>query len=283
MVKGIYTSASGMMAEQSRLDIIANNLANVDKTGFKRDTMTFKAFPEMRISRTDDDGLVITPLGSTDVRPYIGRMGTGVEVNELFTEFEQGSLKETGNMLDVALTDKGFIAVETEQGERYTRNGSFLIDKDNYLVTKQGYKVLGENGYIKIKSNNFMIDEKGGITVNNEYQNDDRVIQMNDNTWEQSEIIDTLKIVRFENERFLKKEGESLWVDTLVSGKAEIARLEDNNRPKVVSGYLEMSNVNPINEMVRMIEVQRSYELNSKSIMTHDALVGKAVNEIGRV
>lgn len=282
MVRGVYTGASGMIAEQYRLDVVANNLANVDKPGFKRDTATFKAFPEMMAARTEDDGVVIFPLGSTDIRPYVGRLGTGVEVNEVFTEWEQGSLRETGNQLDIALGDKGFFAVETPHGERYTRNGSFLIDKDNYLVTKHGYKVMGENGYIQIKSNNFNIDEEGRISINRRYQDNEDFVQFNDNEWEDEEILDTLKIVRFENERYLKKEGESFWVDTDISGPAYIAQ-KGVDRPKVLSRFLEMSNVNPINEMVRMIEVQRSYELNSKTISTHDTLIGRVVNEVGRV
>lgn len=282
MVRGVYTGASGMIAEQYRLDVVANNLANVDKPGFKRDTATFKAFPEMMAARTEDDGVVIFPLGSTDIRPYVGRLGTGVEVNEVFTEWEQGSLRETGNQLDIALGDKGFFAVETPHGERYTRNGSFLIDKDNYLVTKHGYKVMGENGYIQIKSNNFNIDEEGRISINRRYQDNEDFVQFNDNEWEDEEILDTLKIVRFENERYLKKEGESFWVDTDISGPAYIAQ-KGVDRPKVLSRFLEMSNVNPINEMVRMIEVQRAYELNSKNISTHDTLIGRVVNEVGRV
>lgn len=282
MVRGVYTGASGMIAQQERLDVVANNLANVDKPGFKRDTATFKAFPEMMAARTEDDGVVIFPLGSTDIRPYVGRMGTGVEVNEVFTEWEQGSLRETGNQLDIALSDKGFFTIETPNGERYTRNGSFLIDKDNYLVTKHGYKVMGENGYIQIKTNNYVIDEEGRVSVNKRYQNNDDFVQMTQNEWKDEEILDTLKIVRFENERYLKKEGESFWVDTQISGPAYIAQ-KGVDRPKVLSRFLEMSNVNPINEMVRMIEVQRAYELNSKSIATHDTLIGRVVNEVGRV
>lgn len=283
MVRGIYTGASGMIAEQTRLDVVANNLANVDKPGFKRDTATFKSFPEMLAARTDDDGVIIFPLGSMDIRPYIGILGTGVEVNEVFTEWEQGSLRETGNPLDIALSGKGFFSVDTPYGERYTRNGTFLIDKDFYLVTKDGYKVMGENGYIQIKANNFNIDEQGRVTINKQYQDDpSRLVQMNENEWKEPEVIDTLKIVRFENERYLKKEGESLYIDTPVSGKAYNAET-GVDRPTVIPRFLEMSNVNPVQEMVRMIEVQRAYELNSKSISTHDALVGKAVNEVGRV
>ncbi len=284
MVRGIYTSASGMVAQQANLDVISNNLANVDKPSFKRDTVAFKTFPQMLMARTNDDGFTIVPVGSTDVAPYIGQLGTGVEVNEVYTEFEQGSLKQTSNPLDLALDSKGFFAVETNSGVRYTRNGSFLIDDNSFLVTKEGYKVLGENGAIKLKHNNFMIDEQGRIAVNSDFENDEnRPVQMRENTWQGSEIIDALQIVRFENERYLQKEGDSLYSSNDISGEAIIQNLGSESRAKVFSGFLEMSNVNAVAEMVRMIEVQRAYELNSKVIQTEDTLIGKAVNDIGRM
>lgn len=282
MVRGLYTSASGMMAQQYRMDVVANNLANVDTEGFKREIACLKAFPEMRLARTDDDGVVLCPLGSTDMRPYIGKLGTGVETNEVYTEFSEGSLKATENPLDFALEGEGFFAIQTPAGERYTRNGSFILDKDGYVVTKQGYRVLGEEGPIKIKANNFMVDESGQVFVNRDLEGDDkRLVQMTENDWSGSDRTDRLRIVRFDNERFLKKEGESQWAATEVSGEAMNAQV-GINRPKVLQGHVESSNVNAVQEMVAMIEVQRAYELNSRSIMTHDTLIGKAVNEVGR-
>ena len=124
MLRGIYTGASGMIAQQARLDVVANNLANVDKTGFKKDLAIFKAFPDMLIRRLNDNGLGITPAGSYDTMPYVGKLGTGVEVNEVYTDFDQGSLQRTENNFDLALDGRGFLTVKTERGERYTRNGS---------------------------------------------------------------------------------------------------------------------------------------------------------------
>lgn len=281
MVKGLYTGTSGMIAQQHRLNTVANNLANVDKPGFKRDVTCLKSFPEMRLARTEDDGVMIFPLGSTDSRPYIGRLGTGVEVNEVYTQFEQGSLKETGNAFDFALNGKGFIAVETPNGERYTRNGSFLLDEEGFLTTKDGYKVLGENGPMKLKANNFILRKDGSVFVNSEFEGDDkRLVQMRENDYSASALLDRMKIVRFDNERFIKKEGESLYVDTSVSGDAYIA--EGFMRPEIKQGFIETSNVNAVREMVNMIEVQRAYEMNSQVIKTEDTLIGKAVNEVGR-
>ncbi len=126
-----------------------------------------------------------------------------------------------------------------------------------------------------------MIDEFGNVAVNNEYAADDRLVQMSENSWQGTEIIDTIRIVDFENERFLKKEGNSLWASNDISGRATEQPLSE--RAGVLVGFLEMSNVNAVSEMVNMIEVQRAYELNSKVIQTEDTLIGKAVTEVGRV
>ena len=118
MLRGIYTGASGMVAQMHRMDVLSNNLANVDVTGYKRDTSISKAFPEMLIRRINDNGVYKFPFGSVEVAPVVGKLGTGVEYNELFTVFEQGALKETSNPFDLALDGDGFFAVETPNGER---------------------------------------------------------------------------------------------------------------------------------------------------------------------
>ncbi len=280
MLRGIYTSASGMNVMQQRLDIISNNLANVDLVGYKKDVTTMKEFPNIQIRRDFDDGLVSFPLGSYDKMPFVGKLGTGVELNESYTIFSQGSLKETTNDFDFALDGKGFIAVETEKGERYTRNGSFTIDKEGYLVTKDGLKVLGENGPIQIKANNFVIDKEGNIYENKEYADDkNRLVLKEENEWKDTELIDRLKIVRFPRERELRREGNSFYYEDEWTGKPFIA--EGNERPKILQGFLEAANVDPVIEMTQMIEVQRTYETNQKSIQSHDQLLGKLINEAG--
>ena len=278
MVRGLYTGASGMIAQEARLDAIANNLANVDKTAYKKDLTLFKAFPDMIIRRLNDDGLGITPAGSYDTMPFVGKLGTGVEVNEVYTLYEQGSLMRTENPFDVALDGKGFFAVMTERGERYTRNGAFTLNKDGILVTHNGLPVLGQNGIIKLQKNNFTINERGEILVNAALSLEPTdMVGMTQNNWEQPVVIDKLKIVDFENIRELKKEGESLYRDTEYSGPALPAE-----EYKVVQGFLEKSNVNAVREMVDMIEVQRSYEANQKAMMTHDQELGRLINEVAR-
>jgi flagellar basal-body rod protein FlgG len=112
-----------MTAQQVRLDAIANNLANVDTSGYKRDVAVHKSFAELLLRRLNDDGQSPNPFGQADLAPVVGKIGTGVETNELFTEFEQGGLKQTGSDFDIALDGPGFMAIQTPFGERYTRNG----------------------------------------------------------------------------------------------------------------------------------------------------------------
>ena len=198
MIRGIYTGASGMISQQARMDNIANNLANVDKTGYKKDLTIFKSFPDMLIRRINDDGVGIVPAGSYDTMPIVGKLGTGVEVNEVYTEFEQGSLQRTENPFDLALEGRGFFTVATERGDRYTRDGGFTINNEGILVTKNGNPVLGENGPIKVQQNNFMINERGEVLVNAALSLDARdVVSMASNNWEDPVVIDKLKISRF--------------------------------------------------------------------------------------
>jgi len=282
VVRGLYTGASGMTAQMHRLDTIANNLANVDLNGYKRDTTITKAFPELLMRRMNDDGVYVFPFGSVDTTPIVGRLGTGVEVNEVYTIFEQGAMKQTENDFDLALEGRGFLTVLTAQGERLTRNGAFLVDVDGYLVTKDGNYVLGEEGPIKLKKNNFVIDEDGTVWQNAAFAADDRrLVSMQENQWEAMERVDRLKIVDVKRLRYLDKQGTSFWRTTEESGDAVV--LDGSDRPKVRQGFLEGSNVNVVTEMVEMIEVNRAYDANQRTIQTEDSLIGKLWNEVVKV
>lgn len=282
MVRGLYTGASGMTAQMHRLDTIANNLANVDLNGYKRDTTITKAFPELLMRRMNDDGVYVFPFGSVDTTPIVGRLGTGVEVNEVYTIFEQGAMKQTENDFDLALEGRGFLTVLTAQGERLTRNGAFLVDVDGYLVTKDGDKVLGEEGPIRLKKNNFVIDEDGTVWQNAVFAADERrLVSMQENQWEAMERVDRLKIVDVKRVRYLDKQGTSFWRTTEESGDAVV--LAGSDRPKVRQGFLEGSNVNVVTEMVEMIEVNRAYDANQRTIQTEDSLIGKLWNEVVKV
>lgn len=281
MLRGIYTGASGMQAQIHKMDALSNNLANVDTTGYKKDTSVQKAFPQMLIRRMNDE-VYKFPFGSVDTTPVVGKLGSGVELNEIYTQFDQGSLKETGNPFDIALDGKGFFTVDTPTGERYTRNGTFLIDNNGLLVTKEGLPVQGENGNIYLKLNNFVIDKQGNVYQNADFATDpDRLVSMKENDWANMELVDTLKIVDFTRDRYLKKQGSSLWKETDESGSPKEIVL--GAATKTIQGFLEKANVNPVTEMVAMISVNRAYEANQKVITTQDAMTDKLINQAVRV
>lgn len=254
MIRGYYIGASGMRTEQERLNAISNNLANVNTTGYKRDVTISKAFPELLLRRTGADGVYGIPDGSADMAPVVGKIGLGVETNENYTEFDQGSLRQTETMSDLALGGEGFFCVLTPNGERYTRDGNFLVGKEGILETKNGFPVLGEAGYINVKEISFNVDENG-------------VVKDSDN----GEAIARVKIVRFDNEQYLKKIGVNLYLANENSGEAHIA--EGEERPRLLQGFVETSNVNVVNEMVRMIEVNRAYEANQKTVKSADEMM----------
>lgn len=282
MIRGMYTGSAGMVAQMHRMDILSNNLANVDLNGYKRDTAIHKSFPELLIRRANDNGVYKFPFGSADMFPVVGKLGTGVELNESYTDFTQGAMKETGNSFDLALEGEGFFVVQTPQGERYTRNGSFTLGKEGLLLTKDGFPVLGENGPIRIKKNNFIIDQDGKIYQNAAFAGDpERMVRLEENEWENTELVDRLRVVDFRRTRYLKKQGNSMWKETRESGNPFPSQLQ--NDLKVRQGFLEGSNVNPVTAMVQMIEVNRAYEANQKVVQTHDTMTGQLVNQAARL
>lgn len=263
MIRGWYTGASGMNVQQNRLDTIANNLANADTAGYKKDVTSIKSFSELLLRRQDADGVYTNPFGSADVAPIIGKLGTGCETNENFIDFTEGSLKLTNTSTDFALHGEGFFVIETPEGERYTRNGNFLIGKEGILETKDGYPVLGENGYIYLEDDKFKVNEDGMIVTKD------------------NETVDRFRAVRFDNERYLQKVGNSFYRANEISGEAHIA--EGKERPQFIQNYMETSNVNVVNEMVRMIEVNRAYEANQKTIQSEDSMMNTLWNRVATV
>jgi len=248
MIRGIYTSGLGMTRETKRLDIISNNLANASTTGFKSDGTVQGTFKQ----RLED---VLVGKSRIDIANYTP------DVVRSYTNFTQGSLRNTGNSTDVAISNDNhaFFSVEDNEGnEVYTRDGGFTIDKDRFLVTTEGYKVLGENGYINLADSNFAIGVDGNITT------------------DKGEILGRLKITSFENPETLTKMGDNLLA-------ADTDSIKRNFNGEIQQGYLEMSNVNTVNEMVNMIAVSRAYEANQKVLQTQDEMLGKSVSDVGRV
>lgn len=189
----------------------------------------------------------------------IGTTSTGVRFDRIAVDYTQGTLLETGNKLDFALKGNGFFKVETPNGLAYTRDGSFTLNEYGELVTKEGYAVLGQNGAIVLGKDDFQIDSNGDIII-------------------EGIVEDRLDIVALENSEMLRKQGNNLYT---ILENIEPEEVEFDGQ--VLTGYLESSNVNTIQEMVNLITAQRSYETSQKIIQTQDELLGKVVNELGRL
>mgnify|MGYP000008410235 FL=1 len=251
MVRGLYTAYTGMMNQQARLDVITNNLANASTVGYKKEGSTSQAFDSMYTQKIKD--------GSEGyINRRIGKESLGVKIGETYTDYTQGSFKVTGNTLDLALEGTGFFNIEyaSKSGNtstKYTRDGSFSINNEGMLVTEDGDYLLGENGHIQIPSGaEVVVDELG-------------------NVYADEKLVDKIKLSDFEDYNYLKKFGENLY--TAVDGATE-----KTGDGKVRQGYLEMSNISVISEMVEMITVSRAYESSQKVVQTMDSSLEKAVN-----
>jgi len=225
MILSMTEIVQGGLRQELKLETIANHLANASTTAFKGDVLSF------------DDQFRAT-----------------MSIN-----FKQGDVRRTGNDLDLAIRNDGFFKIQTDQGIRYTRNGTFTLDSDNQLVTMDGDPVLGETGTVTIEGSNFQINEAGEIIV-------------------KKEVIDKLDIVTFDAKDNLEKEGTSLFS---YQGDAENREVAAEGA-EVIQGALEMPNISPIVEMTRMIETHRSYESYQKMLRAYDETDSKLINEIGK-
>jgi len=247
MIRGLYTGAAGMSAMQHKMDVVANNLANIDQTAFKKGTTIFKTFPELLLHRTNDDGVGWMPMGGFDISPLVGKLGTGVEVNEIFTSFEQGALKQTNREADMAIKGKGFFVIQTNRGGRLSRNGAFILNKEGYLVNSQGFPLLGEKGPIKVNRHNYLVKSNGEVWINGDLGNDPEVIYGKDiNDWKNPVLLDKIQLRTVDYPRHLDKEGDSFYNVTPVSGEMRLIGThqvtgKSEIQPEIVQGFLEKS------------------------------------------
>jgi flagellar basal-body rod protein FlgF len=240
VLRGIYTSCTGMVAEMDRQNVIANNLANADTVGFKRDNCTTVPFADILLNAYSKRG-----------PQQVGKLGLGVQAVTQFVDFSSGSISDTGNPTDFAIDGDGLFAVQTGSGVRYTRAGDFQLNKDNYLVNKDGYQVLGENGPIKLEAGNFTVTEEGQIMQGGQVVNSFQVFSTKD----------------------MKKQGDSLYSNDAA---------QPGTKFRILQNTLEHSNVNPVREMIQMINTSRSYDASSKALQAHDDTLEKLVTEIAK-
>jgi flagellar basal-body rod protein FlgF len=245
MNSGIYTGYSGLRAQSDALEIMANNLANLNTTGFKEEKAFF-TYINQSLAASPNSGDLNTAINQS--------IQTCSALNA-----EAGSLNATNRDLDVAIAGNGFLAVQTPRGIRYTRNGSLDMNAQSVLTTADGYPVLGANGStITLGPGKIHIGEEGDVTLDGVH-------------------VDRLKIASFDDVSVLEKEGNSLFI----SKKGQEA--EKNSDAKIKSGYLEQSNVNPVSSIVRMVDIMRHFEAIQKSInLVMNDINSKAIEKLGR-
>ncbi|KDR94742.1 flagellar basal-body rod protein FlgG [Peptoclostridium litorale DSM 5388] len=260
-MRALWSAASGMKAQQLNIDNISNNLANVNTTGYKKMRVEFKDLLYENIK----DASIVDGEGS----PVNLQVGHGVMYSATSRNFENGGFQSTENDTDFALDGRGFFVAQNPAGERiYTRDGSFKLDVDGdtrRLVTSEGYFVLSEDDdYIEFSDTDkdFTVDEMGAIKVKTE-----------DGTVEDTGL--SLAVVDFLNPDGLEAVGGNFLKATNASGEEMLLEGEERDT-KIYQGYLENSNVQIVEEMIKLITAQRAYDINSKTIQTADEMMQTA-------
>lgn len=259
MIRGLYSAATGMRAQELNIDVIANNLSNVNTVAYKK-------------ARADFEDLVYqylvepgAPTSQSTQSPSGIGVGLGVRPSTIKKQFTQGDLSSTGNQLDVAVEGDGFFEVLLPDGlPSYTRSGNFQIDRDGNMVTPNGFQL---NPAITIPPDalNIAIAQDGTVSV----------MQPGSATPTQ---VGQITAVRFANPAGLKAEGQNLYSETEASGIPTIGIFSENGYGRLNQGFLESSNVSIVEEVVNMITGQRAYEASSKGLQTSDEMLSQAIN-----
>lgn len=266
MLRGFYTAASGMIAQQRQQEALSNNIANANTPGYKADRASLRAFPEMLLQEMGSKNLPVTNGFHLPMQNPIGSLNTGVYVQENVPDFLQGDVRETDISTDLALvngvlpdeTGSLFFTVQNDAGEaRYTRNGNFTIDGQGFLVTNDGYYVLDRGGNpIQTDGLEFTVTDGGNI------QTGGQTIPLG------------ISYIADANE--LAKEGNGLF-------RGEAGNPPAGTTYTIQQGSLEQSNVDAMQSMTQMMEAYRMFETNQRVLKAYDESMGKAVNEIGRL
>lgn len=261
MNTALWAAKTGLDAQQTRMAVISNNLANTNTTGFKRGRASFEDL--LYQNRAQAGGQT-----SQSTRHPSGTMvGTGVRVVAIQKTFGQGTVAQTGNALDVAVNGRGFFQVLTPDGSTaYTRDGSFQVDEQGQLVTSSGYPV--QPGItIPAAAQSVTVGRDG--TVSAQLAGQAAPAQ-----------IGNIQLSDFINQAGLEPRGQNLFVETAASGAPQVATPGVNGVGQLEQGALETSNVNAVEELVSMIETQRGYEMNSKAISTTDSMLQYVNNNL---
>ena len=256
MINSLFISKTGMEAQQTQLDVISNNLANVSTTGFKRANAVFNDLMYQNLRQVGANSTEQSQL------PTGLQLGLGVRTVATSRSFAQGSLQQTSNQFDLAIKGNGFFQVTLPDGTNgYTRDGSFQVDAQGRLVTSGGLPVA--NG-ITVPANATSVSVSGDGTVSATLSGTPAPQQ-----------IGAIALANFINPAGLEPRGDNLYAETAASGQPQGGTAGANGLGAIAQGFLETSNVNVVQELVSMIQTQRAYEMNSKAIQTSDQMLQK--------
>ncbi|MCP4567855.1 MAG: flagellar basal-body rod protein FlgF [FCB group bacterium] len=242
MLKGIYKAASGMVPQLKKQEITANNIANATTPGYKKDSVFLEELDRATKAQRPQKSDWQTPM-----------------IDQVYTDYSQGTFDRTGNTLDVAIEGNGFFVLESPEGDGrvYTRNGNFSIDTDGYLINSEGYRVLGDGGPIEVSGGTVSVSETGELQVN-------------------ESSAGRLQVVEFAEKSVMSKVGSSGFA------VPEEVQPEPSNDYSIRQGFLERANINVIKEMVGMIMTMRNFETNSKSLQMQDQSLDALLTQVGR-
>lgn len=254
MINSLWIAKTGMEAQQTQLDVISNNLANVSTNGFKRGNATFEdlIYQNMRQVGANSSEQSQLPTGL--------QLGLGVRTVATSRSYQQGSLQQTGNKLDVAIQGGGFFQVQMPDGTvGYTRDGAFQVNSNGVMVTSTGHPV---NGPITIPANalSVTISAEGAVSVVQPGKPDPITVG-------------NLTLANFINPPGLEPKGQNIFGETAASGAPTTGLGGTNGLGTLQQGFVETSNVNVVQELVTMIQTQRAYEMNSKAVQTSDQML----------
>lgn len=257
MMRSLWTAATGMVAMQTHIDVLSNNLANVNTTGFKKSRAEFEdlMYQNIKMAGTLNQDGGRTPTGM--------QVGMGVKPTTVHKFFSQGDFKNTGNPLDIAIEGDGFFRVTQNDEDVYTRAGSFKLDNEGRVVTAQGYPLQPEF-LVPAETADLVVSEDGHIAAL-------------DKSGAEIAAAD-IPVFTFTNPAGLNAVGKNVYVETEASGAAVQGTPGEDNFGTLAQGFLEGSNVEMVDEMVGLIVGQRAYEINSKAITTSDAMLQTAIN-----
>ncbi len=256
MIRSLWIARTGLDAQQTQLDVIANNLANVSTNGFKRARAVFEDLLYQNIRQPGAQSSQQTQI------PTGLQLGTGARTVSTARIFTQGNLQKTENTLDVSINGAGFFQIQLPDGTTgYTRDGSFQKDNQGQIVTSEGYP---------LQPNITIPADATSLTISN-----DGIVSITQSGSSATTELGTIQVATFINPGGLQSIGQNLFLETAASGAPTPNTPGSNGAGVVSQGYVETSNVNVAEELVTMIQTQRAYELNSKVISTSDAMLGR--------